>query len=66
MSESKFNFTSRIAPYADGSGFQASATVEDGDEGVTLKIDIIHRLPISEWPALREAIDNMVQLASRK
>lgn len=68
MAEGKFKFVSRVGPYGDGSGYQAEATVEDRDDGqgATLRIDIVDRIALSEWPALREAIDNMAQLAGRK
>lgn len=68
MAEGKFKFVSRIGPYGDGSGYQATATVEDRDDGqgVTLRIEIVDRLDLKEWPALRQEIDNMAQLAGRK
>lgn len=68
MAEERFKFISRVGPYGDGSGYQVTATVEDRDDGLgaTLNIEIVDRLSLKEWPALRQEIDNMAQLAGRK
>lgn len=63
---SAFKFVQGVDPYPDGSGHRATVTVEDADDGIGLSIEIIHRLPIDQWPNLRAAIDDLVALAEKR
>jgi hypothetical protein len=63
MGEPKFVLTAGAVPYEDGSGDAVTAVVERTDEGVRLKFEVVHNIPVGDWPAVRRMIDNLVKAA---
>jgi hypothetical protein len=61
----RFEFITHIAPYSDGSGYQATVKVMDTDEGPALSIETAYRLPLNQWASLRKAVDDLVELAEK-
>lgn len=54
-----------VAPYADGSGYEAMVKAWlNGDQPVFL-IDVRLRLAASDWPELRQAVEDALALVSR-
>lgn len=65
MGEPKMKLTAGALPYSDGSGDQITATVERTDEGVMLRIDMIHHIKVGDWYAVRRMVDDLVHSAER-
>lgn len=61
----RFEFITHIAPYSDGSGYQAVVKVTDTDEGPAISIDTHYQIPLALWPVLRKAADDLVALAEK-
>lgn len=61
----RFEFITHIAPYSDGSGYQAVVKVMDTEEGPAISIETHYRMPLNQWPALRKAADDLVALAEK-
>lgn len=59
----KLKLTVGALPYSDGSGDQMTAIIERCDEGVMLRIDMTHRVPIEKWSTVRDTINELVQSA---
>lgn len=55
--------TTGILPYADGSGHQITATVQETDTGLTLRIEMVGGIDIDDWSSARMVIDAMVKSA---
>ena len=65
MPESKMKLTAGAIPYSDGSGDQVTATVERTDEGLMLRFEMIHQIPLSKWAEARDKINELVQSARK-
>jgi hypothetical protein len=62
----KRDVTVQVAPYPDGSGYQAVARVYlDDAEGPVFDIDITYRLEAKHWPELRKAIDDALEFIAK-
>jgi hypothetical protein len=57
--------TAGSSPYSDGSGYAVTITVEqgEGDSEPMLRVEMVNKIPIDEWPAMRGKIDKLVKAA---
>lgn len=62
----KKDVTVQVAPYSDGSGYQAVARIYlDEAEGPVLEINVTYRLTADQWPELRKAIDDALEFIAK-
>lgn len=67
MSEEKFFYAkSGFAPYADGSGFKVTTTIEKETEEseLTISIEEVWRISASEWVTVARKIERMLDLVT--
>lgn len=63
MSDPHLKIEAGALPYSDGSGDQVKATAERTDEGLMLRFEMVHRIPVDQWEKARDMIDTLVYAA---
>jgi hypothetical protein len=63
MPDPHLKITAGALPYSDGSGDQVKATAERTDEGIMLRFEMVHQIPLDDWKKAREMIDTVVYAA---
>lgn len=67
MTQKPYEFVVRAAPYSDGSGYAAEATIEPGDDGApAVRVDINYRITGAEWADLVKAVDTALTAARER
>ena len=66
MTDKKYEINVTAAPYSDGSGYAAEATIVPGDDGQpSVQINVVYRINAGEWTELRAAIDHALEMAAK-
>lgn len=63
MPEPKMKLEAGALPYSDGSGDQVRAIVGRTEEGLMLRIEMVHKIKIEEWEVVRNTIEELVKSA---
>jgi hypothetical protein len=63
MGDTRLKLTAGAMPYSDGSGHQVTATVERTDDGLMLRFEMIHHIPVDNWSDVRDVIQALCQSA---
>lgn len=67
MNQPAYEFMVRAAPYSDGSGYKAKATVEPGDDGdPAVCLEVVYRINKAEWLDFVQAIHTAFAAANER
>lgn len=63
MSKASLDIQSGFIPYSDGSGFKASVTLRDANDGLGPQLSIdVGSLDVADWPKVRDGIERLLRI----